>query len=286
MDLLITGASGFIGSHLTKELDLKSKDYKVLHRNYLNSSNNQRVLNNSPKCLIHLAAIAHGAASNDEFYKVNAEYPIALVEYLLNFNLKRLVFISSIGVYGITSSDQIIDEETPTNPKELYAITKLKAERSLTKLCNEFNIDLIILRPVLVYGPLAPGNLKKLAKLVNLIPILPFGCANEKRTMVHVMDLVNAIELSIDISKSINGVFNVSEDEGICTYEIVHILSNKRKFFWNICVSKRIIRTVLSLLGMSKMYEQLFGSFYVSNKKLKNNLGWNTKYSAEKDFEY
>jgi len=286
MDLLITGASGFIGSHLTKELDLKCKSYKVLPRNYLSSSNNQRVLNNSPKCLVHLAAIAHRAAPKDELYRVNVEYPKALVQHLLNYNLKRLVFISSIGVYGITSSDQIINEETPTNPMELYAITKLTAEKSLTKLCNEFDIDLIILRSVLVYGPQAPGNLKKLVKLVSLAPILPFGSSNEKRTMIYVKDLVRVIELSIDFSKSINEVFNVSENEGISTYGIVNKLSYKRKFFWNICVSKRIIRAILSLLGMTKMYEQLFGSLYVCNKKLKNKLGWTAKYSAERDFEH
>lgn len=282
-NVLITGSNGFIGTELCRNLDLHSINYFRLCRSDIEYSNFVS-LSNLPKIktVVHLAGMAHKHVDNspdvtEVFSKANVDFTLKVAKASYESGATKFIFISSIGVYGLHSSSVPINKNYPLNPTEPYAVSKLQAELQLIQYFSNKNVQLIILRPSLVYGDNPPGNLRKLYNLVCTGLPLPFLYVNNKRSMLHVKSFCKAIQLLLDFepdSDTVN-IYDVSDSASISTFDLVscfkHKANSKSLLF---PVPTFVFKFFLRLLGKEKIFKQLYEDFIVDNHCLSDDIDW------------
>jgi len=296
--ILITGATGFIGNHLVRELEQKNYDIAIALRTQSNSNHKTIVVGeiddrtswaNALKnidVVIHLAARAHilqESVTNPEveFDRINAEGTINLVKQCLEVGVKHFIFLSSIGAVT-TLSNTIINETSLCNPDTPYGKSKLKAEQALEELCQNSTMTYTILRPTLVYGANNPGNMERLLKLVAKGLPLPLGGINNSRSLVYVGNLVDAIITCIDSPQAQNQTFIVSDGEDLSTPELIRRIGkamNKTPLLLPIPSSSIKIGT--KLLGKGEAGDRLLGSLQVDSGKIRKTLNWQPPYTVD-----
>ncbi|MEG2587490.1 MAG: NAD-dependent epimerase/dehydratase family protein [Cetobacterium sp.] len=224
--LMITGASGFIGSNFIKKY---GNEYNIIP---------VCLIKNRPEDLdytgvdtiLHLAALVHQmkGAPEEKYYEVNTELTRRLAETAKEKGVKHFVFYSTVaiwGTHGYFEHDKVITLDTPLNPKTPYAKSKYEAEEILKSL-KDNNFKVSILRPPMVYGQNCPGNMKRLEKLVDILPILPFGNDENKRTIVHVDRLLKETNKIIKNEKE--GVFIPKDDNDVSIKDILEYLFKEK----------------------------------------------------------
>jgi nucleoside-diphosphate-sugar epimerase len=288
--VLITGANGFIGSHLINNLKC---NYKVAGqvRNIVKSIRNDFPLfaldvNGSSEwadslksinVVIHLAGIAHNKSGDlDYMREVNVNGTINLAQQSAKNGVKRFIFISSIGVLGNRNTNNLpFDEHSGHSPYSESAQSKLDAESALLEIAEETGLEVVIIRPVLVYGSSAPGNFGKLVNLVNKLPILPFALCTNKRSFISVDNLVDFISTCIEHPKAKNEIFCISDGNVVSIREFTDEIAiglNKRLIQLPIPVS--IFKLLGKSVGKSEPIEQLIGDLQVDSSKARQLLGW------------
>lgn len=248
MKALITGASGWLGSELTKQL--LEKDYEVkalvlesskkldsLKCEYKNKLEitvgnicSKEDLQKSIKgidVVYHLAAKVHCQPKNqsdiDDFYKINTEASELLFNVCLEEKIKRVVFYSSVSVYG--ESNEVIDVNSKRNPMTPYAKSKQRAEKIAMKLYKEKSFPIIIIQPVTVYGGDGVGNFEKMKSFANKGFLPRFGDGTNKKTIIYFQDLIKVtIKLSEDDKKI--GQTIICGTETISLKEIIDVFKN------------------------------------------------------------
>lgn len=297
MKILVTGATGFVGSFLVQKL-VNLHDVIILTRkkNALLPDTVQQCveenifdaeLSENIDVIIHLAGRAHilNDQSNnplDDFRKVNVKGTLQLAKQALEKKVKRFIFISSIGVNGAVTFDKSFSEKSTPKPHADYAISKYEAEEALKALFTSSETELIIIRPPLVYAAHAPGNFARLLKLVSTNLPLPFAQTNNKRTFVALENLVDFIQLCITHPKAANQTFLVADQESLSTRELVEYLKQgigKNSYF--IYIPQSLMKLGASCLGKSKLYEQLFDSLEVDTTKAQKLLDWTAPLTAK-----
>lgn len=292
--VLVTGASGFIGRVLCDTLS--SGGYKVVglgrsraagFRNGvdyracdLQTGNLNAVITGSFDVVIHLAGLVHGKGDgqqqNDGFRHINVDASIRVAEAAIRAGIGRFVFISSIGVHGVSTSGAPVTENSPLAPDSLYAQSKLDAETGLAALFRENGLSgLVIVRPPLVYGACAPGNFQSLLRLSASRLPLPFGSCVNCRSIISVANLVAFLIVCIDHPQASNQIFVISDGEAVSTKQIVSSLRygmKRRSALFS--VSPFIMRTALALTGKLDIYHQLFGDLEIDSRKAEQLLGW------------
>ena len=291
MKLLITGADGYIGSELSRCLEelenyslIKLSRTPSLLKNLILSpelSTNgdwERVLADV-SVIVHLAGRAHILNDNvlnplTEFRRVNVEGTLNLAKQAIKQGVKRFVYISSIGVNGNNNKQPFIELDTP-NPQEPYAISKLEAERGLLALAKESSLEVVIIRPPLVYGSNAPGNFGSLVKWANKRIPLPFGAIRNQRSFIALDNLVSFIIHCIDHPKAANEVFLISDGEDVSTTQLLKKVTKsfgKRAFLLPIPVSWMTFSA--KMIGKADVANRLFGSLQVDSSKARDLLSW------------
>ncbi len=300
---LITGATGFVGKSVVKKLLSNDCSVSAVVRNKsfdLPESINQFVLKdlgdicsdlpqqNLVKSLknvdvvIHMAARVHVMedASSDplvEFRKINRDATLALAKMAVDARVKRFVFISSIGVNGHNNKNPFT-EGCSANPQEMYVISKYEAEIALFKEFKGSKMEVVVIRPPLVYGPNAPGNFASLMKWMNKQIPLPFGAIHNKRSLVAVDNLVDFIALCADREKSpkaTNEVFLISDGEDVSTTQLLQkVAKSLNKRAWLLPVPVGFMSFFAKLLGKEAVANRLFGSLQVDSSKASDLLGW------------
>lgn len=297
MKLLITGATGFVGTALTERVS-KVYDTIVLVRthNHVLSSNIQQLvaanifeadLPDNLDVIIHLAGRAHilNEQTTDplsEFRKVNVDGTLQLARQALDKKVKRFIFMSSIGVNGSVTLQQPFTEDALPQPHADYAVSKLEAEQELKKLFAGSDTELVIIRPPLVYAAHAPGNFARLLKLVASNLPLPFAGTNNKRSFVALENLVDFIQTCIEHPNAANQTFLVADQTSISTRELVQYLKQgmgKKAHF--IYIPQPLMKLGAACIGKSKLYEQLFESLEVDTTKAQKLLGWTVPLSTQ-----
>ncbi|MCB4918318.1 NAD-dependent epimerase/dehydratase family protein [Brucella intermedia] len=265
MRIAVTGAGGFIGSALTQMLAGEGHEVLPLSRNALSGPDLSGV-----ETVVHCAALAHrtGAERPDAatFDAVNHRLAVELATRAKAAGVKRFVFVSTI--YAIAGNPSPLTPDMPLNPRDDYGRVKARAETDLRELSG---IEIVIARPVLVYGPGARANLKALIRLCDSGLPLPFGLANNRRSFVSLENVARALTfLSVAPAQKVAGrVFHLAEPQPRSTKELVTMLRTALgKPSRLVPVPPVVMRLLLSAAGKSGLYDQLYGDLVADTSSL------------------
>ena len=231
--------------------------------------------------LVHAAARVH--VMNDtvvdpltEFRRVNVDGTLNLARQAAAAGMRRFVFISSIKVNGeATDLDQPFtanDEPAPIDP---YGISKMEAEQGLREIAAETGMEVVIIRPPLVYGPGVKANFQAMMRwLARGVP-LPLGVINNRRSMVALDNLVDLIVTCIDHPAAANQTFLVSDGEDLSTTQLLRRMGRALgKPARLIPVPSMFLKVGAALLGKPAIAQRLCGSLQVDTLKTQQLLGW------------
>lgn len=291
--ILLTGSTGFVGNTLAKILSVKTDmivkyavrraadkyDDLCFEVGEINAVTDYEPALSNTTAVIHCAARAHVAnhATDDslaQFRAVNTEGTLNLARQAAEAGVKRFIFLSSIGVNGISNTSAFSIDDSPA-PVEDYAVSKFEAEIGLRKIAAETDMEVVIIRPPLVYGPNAPGNFGKLAKLASKNLPLPFGAVHNKRSLVSLDNLVDLIITCIDHPNAANQTFLVSDDHDVSTTELLReitLAAGKKPRL--LPVPMIWLQLAGKLTGKQTVIDRLCGSLQVDISHTKDILGW------------
>ena len=265
MKVAVTGAGGFIGSAVLRELAGNGHDTLALSRDALLAPDFDGV-----DAVIHCAALAHRTGAErpqaDEFDAVNHRLTVELAEKARQAGVRRFIFVSTI--YTIAGNPSPLMPDMPFSPRDDYGHAKAKAEAALLAMRG---IEVVIARPVLVYGPDARANLRALMKLCDTGLPLPFGLANNRRSFVSLENVARALVFLVNAQKDqVSGqTFHLAEPEPRSTRELV---SKARKAMGRpsrlLPVPAFLMKVLLTLVGRQTLYEQLFGDMVADTSSL------------------
>lgn len=295
--ILLTGASGFVGTHLLKKLStlgftmdaVSTSKNPIQHIKNTYSWQNLSEINGPYNIVIHLAGLAHDTANKNEekaYYEVNVGLTEKILNQLDNWKTEKFIYLSSIKAMVDSFSDEIIDENSAYTPTQVYGLSKLKAEQSIQ---NHSSIaKKYIFRPVLIYGPQQKGNLKILEKLILWSIPIPLTQWKNQRSLLYIENLVFCISKTIE--KEIeNGVYLVADDKPISTYSIVDaIAKGKNKIALGFGLPSLFFRFLLKNAPnkVKLLFNKVLGSLAVDNTKLKKALKINAMPYSTKDGFY
>ena len=286
MKILVTGASGFVGRYLLNEIAQSHEVIACVRKksNLLPSSVQQIIINNffditipqDVDVVVHLAAVAHNKNNDiDEFKKINVDGTLELARKALQANIKRFIFMSSIGVNGNSTHGKAFTEQDTPNPINDYTISKYQAEVALEELFKDTKTDLVIIRPPLIYAHDAPGNFSKLLMLIKLGQFLPFGCTHNQRSFISIENLVSFITACIYHDTKINETFLIADDEVISTKQLIQCVSSGMgKSMILLPVPTKLLSTLADVTGKVGIFEQLYGNLQIDNHKAKKFFNW------------
>ena len=214
MRVLVTGASGFVGSRTCAHLELAGHEViRVLHSRPSGQKNGYRLditdaaafdrLNSVGEidAIVHCAGIAHrfGRVSREEFWRVNVEGARNVAEYAVRNGVCRFVHISSVLVYGVPTSNHPVTEYQTPNPEDDYSCSKLAGERAVAEVCTAEGVKLTILRPVPIIGEGSRGNVARLIRAIDRKHFLWIGDGRNERSFVYMDDVAGAILASLSM---------------------------------------------------------------------------------------
>ena len=305
---MVTGATGFLGKSLIKQLcnefpksnifpviriDSTSFDeFNTIVVDDINSKTEWSDKLQGIDCVIHCAARVHVLNESDEdpleaFREVNLRGTLQLAQAAAKSGVKRFIFVSSIKVNGESTTGRLPYRSTDTpNPQDPYGISKAEAEEGLKKLAEETGMDVVIIRPPLVYGPGVKANFAAMLKLASTGVPLPFGCVkHNQRSMVYVENLISLIIECINNPSAANQTFLISDDDDLSTKAFVQGLSmalGKSSFM--LPVPNSVFSFAGKILGKTAIIDRLCGSLQVDINHTKNTLNWRSPYSVEQGF--
>ena len=281
MTTLITGATGFIGRRLISAVD---GEIRVLSRAVhsdletvicdLQSSVISDNTLDSIDTVFHLAGFAHDMRDPskivDLYYKINVSATVQLAELAVKSGVKRFVFVSSIKAGGISTPKKCINENDQIDPEGIYGKTKREAELRLLKIGKESGMHISIIRPSLVYGPDVKGNLKSMLLGVEKGWFPPLPETGNKRSMIHVDDLVRAILLVADDDRANGEIFIATDGTPHSSREIYNAMCgvlDKSIPKWS---APKTLLDIASLVSSQIKYKinKLLGDEYYSSAKL------------------
>lgn len=295
MTILITGVSGFVGQMLKCKLSENNISYRGVLRHFQSMPNSEGFIEigsiegNTDWCaalegidvVIHLAARAHIMKDEardplEEYRSVNTLGTLNLAKQAAHAGVKRFVFISSVKANGETTSrGDSFNEQTPLAPVDFYGISKKEAEDGLKTIASSTGMEVVIIRPVLVYGPGVKANFYSMMKWVKSGIPLPLGMIKAKRSMVSLDNLVDFIITCSKHPKAANETFLVSDDMDLSIPEIL------RKLAEHIGVKLRLVPvpTILLkfaalILGKKALAQRLCSPLQVDISKAKELLDW------------
>lgn len=306
MSILVTGANGFVGSALCECLRKRGMSVRGATRTRgLNVDGDECIavgdisaqtdwtpaLKNVDQ-VVHLAARVHvmnekSADPLAEFHRVNVGGTASLARQAAVAGVRRFVFLSSIKVNGelTTSSQRFAANDVPA-PADAYGVSKHEAEQVLWKIVAETDMELVILRPPLVYGPGVSGNFMRLLQVLDRRWPLPLGAIQNQRSLIYVGNLVDAIRRSLRHPKAAGKTFLVSDGVDVSTPELVRGIAaalGRRPFLLPVPVSW--MRRAGRVLGNQAAVDRLVGSLCVDIAPLREELGWTPPYTMQAALE-
>jgi len=290
--IALTGATGFIGRHLLRELPKRGYRIRVLLRRPsalppeatgavvgdLARPQNMSAALKDVDAVIHSAGLAHAMSGlpEDDYRAINTEATIGLARAAERAGVKRFVFMSSIRAQSGPTANVVLTEQHDPEPTDAYGRSKLAAEHGLAELA----IDWVALRPVLVYGPGVRGNMAALLELARSPWPLPFGALTARRSLLALDNLVAAIDTVVCAEGPLKRPLIVADADALTVPEMIAAL---RKGLGRkpglVPVPQALIRAALHAAGRREIFDRLAGSLTVSTEAL-TRLGWQPQVTA------
>jgi len=297
MNILVTGASGFVGQALCTHISNRGFDaYGLLRKkqenlnvkkqfivkDFLKHSDWEPILKGMD-AVIHTAGLAHVKGRPDkDYYEINTEITKKLALECIKFNVKRFVYISSIHVHAASESPYVLTPQSPFNPQTSYGKSKLFAEQSLREIEINSGLEVVIVRPPLVYGPRVSGNVLTLLKSIQKGIPFPFAGTKNKRSMVFVQNLADALVLCASHPKAKGHTFFVSDNHSVSIGEFIQGLAEgmgkKASLFY---LPEFFLKTPFKLIGKSEYLKKITGSLQLDISPIQKTLGWEPLVSVE-----
>jgi len=281
--IVTTGGSGFIGAHLLKALGSEAQSVSLRHPGWRKTLASIR-----PTAVVHLAGYAHARAPEEEIRKVNVGGTKSLAEEAVRCGVKRFIFLSSIQAVAEKSADgDSVNTKTAATPQGAYGKSKLEAERFLRGLSMESRMEVVIIRPPLMYAPGVKANFRNLFQMVdNGIPLPLAAFDSNRRSFVGVSNLIELILLCLEHPAAANQTFHVSDDEDISTAELLRRMGKALgKPVRNLPLPQSVLKTGLRLIGKGDWVDKLCGDLRVDIEETKRLLGWKPKVTMEEELE-
>jgi UDP-glucose 4-epimerase len=299
MKILITGANGFIGTHLCHELSNRNVGFRATARranenNYtdfiscdLETTDSLDQLMDGCDIVVHLAGRAHVTSDeSQEKYQVANEFVTQrLANAAAQNGIERFVYLSSIKANGESSGPglPIRQSDTP-NPLDNYGRSKLAAELALQEICRVNNMDYVIIRPTLVYGKGVKANFSALISAVKRGLPLPIATVKNVRSMIGINNLTDLIIAASTNPKAANQTFLASDGIDTSTPALVRLIAaslNRRARIFPFPIS--ILKLLAAVFGKSPAIDKLIGSLSVDISHTTNTLNWHPPFSIESE---
>lgn len=303
---LVTGASGFIGQALCRHLlgsgvevvaavrrkkaDNRLKDIPCaqIEVGEIHSKTDWSIALAGVDTVFHLAARVHvlQETADDamaEFRRVNVAGTERLARCASIAGVKRLVYVSSIGVNGVMTLPGVSFSEADTpQPHNVYAQSKWEAEQALQRISQETGLEVAIVRPPLVYGMGAPGNFEQMVRVLELGLPLPLSFVANLRDFVYVGNLVDALRVCATHPAAAGQTYLVSDGEAISTPDLLRQLGREMGHPARLfpCPGA-LLKLAGRLTGKDAQIERLLNSLQVDSGKIRRDLDWHPPYTLE-----
>ncbi|MEO9522550.1 UDP-glucose 4-epimerase family protein [Marinobacter alexandrii] len=300
--MLVTGATGFIGGQLIRRLAdqpsivvrgavraTPAGDHSgLIAVGEINGDTDWSEALKGQHAIVHTAARAHimddeAADPLTEFRSVNVAGTLNLARQAAAAGVERFVFISSIKVNGeqTTSGHCFTADDVPA-PEDPYGISKREAEEGLQQIAEETGLEVVIIRPPLVYGQGVKGNFANMTKLIAKGFPLPLGAIHNKRSLVALDNLLDLIINCIANPAAANQVFLVSDGEDLSTSELLRCVGKAMGQPARLLpVPAKLLQIGATVLGKKAMAQRLLGSLQVDTSKTREMLGWEPPVSVD-----
>ena len=298
MRILLTGASGFLGQALCRRLREDGHLITALSReaaarerepwSQLRHYDECGSFLEGQDCVVHLAARVHVMyeAFQDplaEFRAANVDLTVKLAQQAARAGVRRFIFISSIKVNGEeTSPDAPFCESSAPMPQDAYGRSKFEAEQGLLRIAELNDMEVVIVRPPLVYGPGVKANFSALMRAVLGGWPLPFGALRNRRSLIAVDNLVDFILVCMTHPAAGNQTFLISDGQDLSTPELVQGIAYAADVPIRLFpVPLPVLETVGALFGKREAIQRLAGNLQVNISKARILLGWSPPISVE-----
>lgn len=296
MRLLVTGSSGFVGLPACLSLHERGFLIRAFSRTHcewpsgidsinalaLSSLTHAEKAFNGIDCVLHLAGRAHVMRETEPdplcvFRRINLFETLALAREASLAGVRRFVFVSSVKVNGEAASSYApFSEVDRPNPLDAYAISKHEAELGLFHLAAETGMEVVIVRPPLIYGPGVRGNFRVMMKLLSKKFALPLASIHDnRRSLIALDNLIDFLALCISHPEAAGRIFLVSDQHDISTADLLQRLgesmgSPARLF----PVPRFVLNVAANLAGKQSTFERLCGSLVVDSSAASRLLRW------------
>jgi UDP-glucose 4-epimerase len=304
LNILVTGATGFIGQRLIQHLLAQTSfnisalvrdrnhsfpaKIKILLVPTIDGDTDYSSYLDNIDIVIHLAARVHrmgdlGSSSYLAYKATNTDGTSRLAEQAANAGVKRFIYISTIKVNGelTTIGAPFTADDTP-QPSDPYAVSKHKAEQALQSLSKTTGLEYVIIRPPLVYGPGVKANFEKLIGLIHRNIPLPLGAINNQRSLVSIDNLISLITQCITHPQAANQVFLVSDDKDLSTTALLEMIAEAMNRPVRLLpIPETILTYAAKLFGKSDIAKRLIGNLQIDLSKTKSLLDWQPEITPE-----
>jgi nucleoside-diphosphate-sugar epimerase len=301
MRVMVTGATGFVGHALARHLaatgaevvapvrrPVEMPGLATPHVGEIGPGTDWAPLLDGVDGIVHCAGRAHQIADSATnplaaFRSVNTAGTLALAEAAASAGVRRLVFVSSAKVHGEGgSADQPFSEDAPPAPADPYAVSKWEAEEGLTRLAARSELEVVTVRPPLVYGPEPKANMLRLLRLIDSGMPLPLGAIRNRRSMVGLENLASALATALAHPAAAGRTYVVSDQRDISTPHLIRLLAaamgRPARLF---PVPPMLLQLLGRLSSRQADMDRLIGSFVLDSSRISDELGWRPVRSFE-----
>ena len=289
--VLVTGANGFVARALCAALTASGREFRASIRaphfdfpgavavGAVGPDTDWRAALDGVRCVVHLVSRTHVLRETApdplaEYRRINVQGSLRLAQQAVRAGARRLVFMSSVKVNG-ESTAKPYTEDDPPRPEDAYGASKLEAEEALARVAAETGLEVVVLRPPLVYGPGVKGNFLRLLELVSRGTPLPLASIDNRRSLIHVGNLADAVVRAVDAPQAAGRTYLVADGEDVSTPGLVRALAQALGVRARLLpCPPALMRMGAALTGRAVEVSRLTGSLQVDSAKIRRELQW------------